>query len=129
MSRRKRRRRHRRWTRRRGRPRCIPQDDPGRDDQLRWQRQAGDVIAALEPENAAQVKLRRLLISLASFLEPGCRRRLGVEGAWGVFRAFRELAEQGIPDSRPRFERRRPAGSGDERTLAPPTDRPGKASP
>ncbi len=87
--------RRKRRARRRGRPRAVPLDDPGRDERRRWQRQAGDVIAALEVENEEEAKRRRLLISLAAFLEPGRRRRLGAEGAWGVFRAFRELAEAG----------------------------------
>ncbi len=115
--------RRKRWTRRRGRPRAVPLDDPGRDERRRWQRQAGDVIAALEVENEEEAKRRRLLISLADFLEPGRSERLGAEGAWGVFRAFRELAEQGAPDACP------PA---DLRPLDDPesvNDRPRKESP
>ncbi len=80
---------------RRRRPRRGPQDDPGRHEQLRWQRQARDFIAAFEPQSADDEKLRRLLISLAEFLEPARSGRLGAEGVWGVFRAFREIAEQG----------------------------------
>ncbi len=96
--------RRQRRARRKRRPRGVPRDDPGRDQQRRWRRQVREVLAVslevsqrdpVEPENAGRVKRRRLLISLAAFLEPGRRRRLGAEGAWGVFRAFRELAEAG----------------------------------
>ncbi len=101
MSRRKRWNRGKRWTRPRRRPRGVL-DDPGRDEQRRWRRQACEVLAgsleasprdSAEPGNAGCAKRRRLLISLAAFLEPGHRRRLGAEGAWGVYRADVRLQE------------------------------------
>ena len=71
--------------------------DPGRDEQRRWQRQARETLAALEVRTDGEEKHRRLLISLAEFLEPAHSERLGVEGVWGVFRAFREIAGESAP--------------------------------
>ncbi len=115
--------RRKRWTRRRRRPRGIPCDDPGRHERLRWRREAGELIAALEPGNDDQEKLRRLLISLADFLEPGRRQHLGAEGVWGVFQAFREIAEEGAPDSCRRLQFRRLAGPGSG-PMTPPIHEP-----
>ncbi len=89
----------RRKHRHKRRPRPGPCDDPGRQDRLRWRREARELIAAFEPATAGDEKLRRLLISLADFLEPGPCQRHGAKGVWGVFRAFREIAEEGAPCS------------------------------
>ncbi len=91
--------RHKNRPPRRRRPRRPPCEDPGRADQLRWQREAREFIARFEAETEDDRRLLRLLISLADFLEPGRAGRLGAEGAWGVFRAFREVAEQSAPHS------------------------------
>ena len=60
----------------------------------RWQREAREFIAALEPRTPREEKRRRLLISLAEFLEPGHRERLGAGGVCGVFHACLELASK-----------------------------------
>ncbi len=80
------------------RPRRGPLDDPNRRDQPRWRREASELIAAFEPETERDERLRRLLISIADFLEPGWAGRLGAEGTWGVFRALREIARASLED-------------------------------
>ncbi len=79
-------------------PRRGPLDDPDRRDQPRWRREARELIAAFELETEHDEKLRRLLISIADFLEPGRAGRLGAEGTWGVFRALREIARASLED-------------------------------
>jgi hypothetical protein len=88
--------RHKRRPRRHRRSRGPFRDDPGRLDRLRWRRQARELIGAFKVRTARDQGLRRLLISLSTFLEPGHGEHLGAEGVWGVFRAFRELAAESI---------------------------------
>ncbi len=83
--------RRRKWRPPRRRLRRRPLDDPGRRERRRWRRMASEVLAAFD---GGEDKPRRLLISLAAFLEPRYFERLGAEGVWGVFRAFREIADR-----------------------------------
>lgn len=95
----RRKKRHKRKRRFRGAPHDTARNDPGRRERQRWQSEARNLIA----RTGDDAKLRRLLISIAEFLEPGRCERLGAEGVWGVFSAFREIAARDDPPTTTTF--------------------------